>query len=102
MVKLSAEIAEALQSISGQPLTVEVLGSDRAYVLVDSAIHEAAMAALQREREDALIREGLEDIDTGRTQPILEASSEIRAMIVERLPSGTAGWNFGNGQIRHY
>jgi predicted transcriptional regulator len=91
MVKLSPEIAEALQSADGRPLTVEVPGTDRAYVLVDSAIHQAAMAALRRQREAALIREGLDDIEAGRTQPIMEASAEIRAVLKERFSSGAPG-----------
>jgi len=55
MVKLSRDIAAAVQAANGEPLKVEVPGLDRELLLVDRRVHEAAM-------EKLAIMEGLADV----------------------------------------
>ena len=84
MVKVSDEVAAALRTANGLPLPVDVPGADREFLLVDAAQHRAMV-------EKLAIMEGLADIEEGRTQPIEEASKEIRALLMEKYPDGAPG-----------
>lgn len=84
MVRLSPEIAEAIQLADGGPVAVEVPGSDRAYVLVDSATHEAAMDALRKQQLHDSLLKGFEDIKAGRGRPLDEAMDDIRNRLIEK------------------
>ncbi|HQX51621.1 MAG TPA: hypothetical protein PLY87_19135 [Planctomycetaceae bacterium] len=78
MVKLNEEVSQALKACNGEPLTVEVPGSDRRFVLVEQSTYDAAMAALELQRNVELIREGIADVEAGRVQPLEEAMEQIR------------------------
>ena len=73
MVKLNEEVAQALMKCDGEPLTVELPGSDRRFVLVEQSTYDEAIAALEFRRNVALIREGVADMEAGRTRPLDEA-----------------------------
>ncbi len=78
MVKLSEEVAEALKAAKGEPLSVDVPGFDRQFVVVEQSTHDAAMAALELQRNVELIREGIADVEAGRVYPLDEAMDRIR------------------------
>lgn len=78
MVKLSAEVAEALKAAKGEPLSVEVPGFDRRFVVVEQSEYDAAMEALALQRNVELIREGVADVEAGRVMPLDEAMEQIR------------------------
>ena len=78
MVKLNEEVAQALMKCDGEPLTVELPGSDRRFVLVEQSTYDDAMAALELKRNVELIREGIADVKAGRVQPLDEAMEQIR------------------------
>jgi len=61
-----------------QPLLLTVNGKVQA-VLVDPATFQEMEDTLERERFIAAIREGLRDIDEGRTRPSEEVFSEMKA-----------------------
>ncbi len=78
MVKLNEEVAQALIKSDGEPLAVEVPGSDRRFVLVEQSTFDEAMAALELQRNVELIREGIADVEAGRVLPLDEAMEQIR------------------------
>lgn len=78
MVKLSEEVAEALKAARGEPLSVEVPGLDRRFVVVEQSEYDAAMEALTLQRNVELIREGVADVEAGRVMPLHEAMEQIR------------------------
>jgi hypothetical protein len=78
MVKLSEEVAEALKASKGEPISVDVPGSDRRFVVVDQTTHDAAMAALELQKNVELIREGIADVEAGRVVPLDEAMDRVR------------------------
>ena len=78
MVKLSEEVAEALRASKGEPVSVDVPGFDRRFVVVDQATHDAAMAALELQRSVEMIREGIADVEAGRVVPLDEAMERVR------------------------
>lgn len=84
MVKLSEEVAEALKASKGEPISVDVPGFDRRFVVVDQTTHDAAMAALEHQRDAELIREGIADMEAGRTVPLDEAMDRIRNALLLR------------------
>jgi PHD/YefM family antitoxin component YafN of YafNO toxin-antitoxin module len=77
MVKLSEEVAEALKAAKGEPISVDVPGLEGRFVVVDQSTHNAAMAALQLQRNVELLREGIADVEAGRVQPLDEAMAEL-------------------------
>ena len=84
MVKLNEEQIQALGDCDGQPLLLEVPGSDRRFVLVEQSTYDEAMAALEFRRNVALIREGIVDMEAGRTRPLDEAMDDIRNTLLQR------------------
>lgn len=78
MVKLSEEVAEALKASKGEPISVDVPGFDRRFVVVDQTTHDAAMAALEFQKNIELIREGIADVQAGRVVPLDEAMERVR------------------------
>lgn len=78
MVKLSEEVAEALKASKGKPICVDVPGFDRRFVVVDQSTHDAAMAALELQKNVELIREGIADVEAGRAVPLDEAMERVR------------------------
>ena len=84
MVKLNEEVAQALIKNDGEPLAVEVPGSDRRFVLVEQSTFDAAMAALEFRRNVELIREGVADMEAGRSRPLDEAMDDIRRRLLEK------------------
>ena len=78
MVKLSDEIVQALKDCDGEPLSFEMPGSDRRFVLVEQSTFDAAMAALKLQRNVELIREGIADVEAGKVLPLDEAMEQIR------------------------
>ena len=84
MVKLNEEIAQALIKNDGEPLAVEVPGSDRRFVLVEQSTYDEAMAALEFRRNVELIREGVADMEAGRSRPLDEAMDDIRRRLLEK------------------
>ena len=84
MVKLNEEVAQALIKNDGEPLAVEVPGSDRRFVLVEQSTYDEAMAALEFRRNVELIREGVADMEAGRSRPLDEAMDDIRRRLLEK------------------
>lgn len=78
MVKLNEEVAQALIKSDGEPLSVELPGSDRRFVLVEQSTFDEAMEALELQRNVKLIREGIADVEAGRVLPLDEAMEQIR------------------------
>ncbi|MCA9010367.1 MAG: hypothetical protein KDB01_11500 [Planctomycetaceae bacterium] len=65
--QLTTKQSDALNQ-SGDPLSLVDPGTHRVYVLVDQCVHQQTMDALQRQRDEdeAAIRQGLDDMHTGR------------------------------------
>ena len=78
MVKLTEEVAQALMKCHGEPLSVQVPGSDQLFVIVEQSTFDAAMAALELQRSVELIREGIADVEAGKVLPLDEAMEQIR------------------------
>ena len=80
--QLTTEQSDALNQ-SGDPLSLVDPRTHRVYVLVDQRIHQQAMDALQRQRDEdeAAIRQGLDEMHTGRGMSL----DESRARTSEAL-----------------
>lgn len=87
MVKLSEEVAEALKAAKGEPLCVDVAGLDGRFVIVEQATYDAAMVALELQKNQELIREGIASMEAGRTRPVDESMEEIHGRLVRRQAS---------------
>lgn len=85
MVKLTEEVAQALMKCHGEPLTVEVPGSNRHYVIVDADVHRAVVLAAQKQRIHESIKKGFEDIKAGLGKPVEDAFSDIRKRLEEQI-----------------
>jgi hypothetical protein len=72
--QLTTEQSEALNQ-SGDPLPFVDPSTHRVYVLVDQYVHQQAIDALQRQRDEdeAAIQEGLDDMHTGRGMSLDES-----------------------------
>ena len=72
--QLTIEQSNALNQ-SGDPLSLVDPRTQRVYVLVDQGVHQQAMDALQRQRdEDAVaIQQGLDDMHAGRGMSLDES-----------------------------
>ena len=84
MVKLSEEVAKALMAAKGEAVVVDVPGIDDDFVIVQRSMVVAAMAALEHQRNVELIREGIADMEAGRTVPLDEAMDRIRNALLLR------------------
>ena len=84
MVKLSDEIIQALMESKGEPLSVEVPGSDRRYVVVEESAFDEAQAALESQRNVEAIRIGVKQMEAGLGRPLDEAMDEIRERFLQR------------------
>lgn len=85
MVKLTEEVAQALMKCHGEPLSVEVPGSNRHYVIVDADVHRAVVEAAERQRIHESIKKGFEDIKSGLGKPVEDAFSDIRKRLEEQI-----------------
>jgi PHD/YefM family antitoxin component YafN of YafNO toxin-antitoxin module len=65
-------------SKNSDPLLLTVNGKIQA-VLVDPARYQAMEEQIERERFIAAVKEGLRDIDEGRTKPLETVHSEMKA-----------------------
>ncbi len=65
--QLTTEQSDALNQ-SDDPLSLVDPRTNRVYVLVDESVHQQAMDALQRQRDEdmAAIQQGLDDVHAGR------------------------------------
>lgn len=84
MVKLSEEVAKALMAAKGEAVVVDVPGIDDDFVIVQRSMFVAAMTALEHQRNVELIREGIADMEAGRTIPLEEAMDRIRNALLLR------------------
>jgi hypothetical protein len=87
MVKLSEEVAEALKAANGEAGVVDAPGIDHDFVIVQRSTFTAAMAALEQQRNVELIREGIADVEAGRTVPLDEGMDRIRNALLLRKES---------------
>lgn len=88
---LSAEVAEALKITNGEPVCVDVPGFDRRFVVVEQSTYDAAISALRLQQNIELIREGIADVEAGRTIPLDEAMDGIRNTLLLRKPNDSHG-----------
>ncbi len=87
MIKLSeeaAEAAEALKAAKGGPIAVDVPGFDHRFVVIDQTEYDSAMAELELQKNVALIREGIADVEAGRTFPLDESMDRVREILLLR------------------
>jgi hypothetical protein len=77
--QLTIEQSDVLNR-GGDPLSLVDPGTDKVYVLVDQYLHWQAMDALQRQRDadEAAIRQGLDDMDTGQRMSLDESRVRTR------------------------
>ena len=75
---LTDEQRQALRSHPGKPIEIEDQETKNVYFIVDQALLERAMQALQQEQDHAAIREGIEQMEAGLGQPLDEVDAEIR------------------------
>ena len=77
--QLTTEQSDALNR-GVEPLYLVDPGTHRVYVLVDQHLHQQAMDALQRQRDEdvAAIRQGLDDMQTGRGMSLDESRARTR------------------------
>ena len=68
----------------GEAVVVDVPGIDDDFVIVQRSMFVAAMAALEHQRNVELIREGIADMEAGRTVPLDEAMDRIRNALLLR------------------
>lgn len=83
-VKLSQEVAEALDASSDGSVEVVNPNNNRTYVIVDGDMHRQAMNALRRQRQQEdrdAIAEGIAQMEAGEGIPLDEAFEEIRAKL---------------------
>lgn len=76
--KLTPEQAQALHASGDNRLPVIDPTTNHVYVVVDQAKHEQAMQALQQLEVSNAIREGLADMEAGRSMPV-EVARELTA-----------------------
>lgn len=89
MVKLSDEIVQALKDCDGEPLSFEMPGSDRRFVLVEQSTFDEAMAALEYQRNVEAIRVGVQQMEAGMGRPLDEAMDDIREKLIQRMADVT-------------
>ncbi len=85
MVKLSEEQIQALGDCDGEPLFLELPGSDRRFVLVEQSTFDEAMAALEYQRNVEAIRVGVRQMEAGMGRPFDEAMDDIREKLIQRM-----------------
>lgn len=74
---LGEEVAEALKAANGEPIAVDVPGFENRYVVVQQATYDAAMAALELQKNVELIRVGVREMEAGLGRPLAEAMEDI-------------------------
>jgi predicted transcriptional regulator len=80
--KLTDELRHALQQHPGEPLPIKDDQTQTVYVIVDQAIHERAMQALQRQEDDVpAIQVGLNAAAAGQVSTLDEADQRIRERV---------------------
>ena len=85
MVKLTDEQIQALENCEGEPLSLEMPGSDRRFVLVEQSTYDEAMAALEYQRNVEAIRVGVRQMEAGMGRPLGEAMDDIREKLIQRM-----------------
>lgn len=85
MIKLNEEVAQALMKCNGEPLSVEVPGSDRRFVLVEQSTYDEAMATLEYQRNVEAIRVGVRQMEAGMGRPLDAAMNGIREKLIQRV-----------------
>jgi hypothetical protein len=78
--KLSVEQREAIRS-QGSPILVEDDETNQVYVLVETPTYERAIEALEFQRSQEAIHEGIADMEAGRVAPLQEVCARIRAKL---------------------
>ncbi len=75
--QLTIEQSDAMNQ-SGDPLSLVDPRTHRVYVLVDQGVHQQAMDALRRQRDDdaAAIQQGLDDMHAGRGMSLEESRAK--------------------------
>ncbi len=68
----------------GKATVVDVPGIDDDFVIVQRSMFVAAMAALEHQRNVELIREGIADMEAGRTVSLDDAMDRIRNALLLR------------------
>lgn len=76
--KLTPEQSQALHACGEKPFALIDPTTNHVYVVVDQAKHERAMHALREHETANAIREGLADMETGRSMQ-LEMAHELTA-----------------------
>ena len=79
IMKITQELADALNTSGDSELEVVDPQTQRRYVLIDSETHRRAMEALRREQDREAIAEGLAQMDAGQGQPLDEAFADLRS-----------------------
>jgi predicted transcriptional regulator len=82
--KLTIEQSEALHQ-SGDSLPMVDPKTERIYLLVDQSVHQQAMEALQRQRDDdmAAIQQGIDDMEAGRVMTLEESKARTEAALAK-------------------
>ncbi len=76
--KLTDDLQKAVDEHAGQPITVEHPVTHKLYVIVDSDIHERAIAALRQQEDIVAIQQGIDAAAEGRESSLEEADAHIR------------------------
>lgn len=85
-MKLTKELAAALQATGGNELEVIDPDTERTYFLVDGDTHRLAMDALRRQQDHDAITQGIAELESGEGLSVEDA----RKLTQERL------WARGN------
>lgn len=88
MVKLSIDIAKAIEAADGTPIPVEIPGTDRKYCLVDADMLHQALEALEFQRNVAAIQTGVDQMEAGLGRPVDEAMNDVRRRLIEKYGDG--------------
>ena len=82
--KLTMEQSDALHQ-HGDSLPLVDPRTERIYVLVDQSVHQQAMAALQRQRDDDItaIQRGIDDMEAGRVMTLEESKARTTAALAQ-------------------
>ena len=80
MVRVNSEIAAAIEASDGEPVKVEVPGSEEPYVIVSAR----QLEALRQERDYEAISVGIEQMEAGKGRPAEEVFDDLRAELLRR------------------
>jgi hypothetical protein len=83
-LKLSQELADALNAAGKGELEVVNPNDNRVYFLVDGDTHRQAMDALRRQRDRDAIANGIAQMEAGEDTPLEEARKQTRERLLSR------------------